>query len=255
MCLVSALNVGLLAWSWRQLAGRKDGPTRALLVLASVYTFVCAFRAVLPRADVQRIVLFDTWWSSVLVGRSVATVAELAFAAQWALVVWAVGQALGSRPIRWLAGAVLPLIATAEVCSWYAVVTTNYLGNALEESLWTATFGLVGLAAALAARQLDGPARWLALACVPGCLAYVGFMATVDVPMYLTRFQADTEAGRAFLGLREGLADLNSRWVVTYDVAEWHSERAWMALYFSVAVWASIALAHLPLSRFSGRAR
>src|SRR6201996_3617589 len=58
-----------------------------LLVLGAAYVIGCAFRSILPRADVQRICLFDTWLSSVLVGRSVATVAELCFAAQWAIIL------------------------------------------------------------------------------------------------------------------------------------------------------------------------
>ncbi len=57
------------------------------LLLSAVYVLGCAFRAIVPRADVQRIGLFDSWVSSVLVGRSVATVAELCFIAQWALLL------------------------------------------------------------------------------------------------------------------------------------------------------------------------
>ena len=34
----------------------------------------------------------------------------------------------------------------AECCSWYAVITTNYLGNVFENSLWTATFLLIAIA-------------------------------------------------------------------------------------------------------------
>ena len=40
----------------------------------------------------------------------------------------------------------------------------------------------------------------------------------------------------------EGLRDASTRWVVTHDIAEWKDEMTWMALYFSVAVWASLAL-------------
>ena len=50
-----------------------------MLLLCAAYVFGCAFRSLLPRADVQRICLFDTWLSSVVVGRSVATVAEICF--------------------------------------------------------------------------------------------------------------------------------------------------------------------------------
>src|SRR5206468_9257647 len=40
----------------------------------------------------------------------------------------------------------------------------------------------------------------------------------------------------------EGLRDASTRWVVTHDLAEWRDEIAWMSLYFSAAVWASLAL-------------
>ncbi len=62
-----------------------------MLLLCAAYVFGCAFRSFLPRADVQRICLFDTWLSSVVVGRSVATVAEICFAAQWAIILYQLG--------------------------------------------------------------------------------------------------------------------------------------------------------------------
>src|ERR1700732_5136948 len=89
---VSAVNIAaLLRLRARFSASRGDKPAvtwlEPLLLLCALYVLGCAFRSVLPRADVQRIVLFDTWLSSVMVGRSVATVAELCFAAHWALVL------------------------------------------------------------------------------------------------------------------------------------------------------------------------
>src|SRR5262245_38283836 len=53
------------------------------LLLSAVFVFGCGFRSLFPRADVQRIGLIDSWLSSVLVGRLVATAAELCFMAQW----------------------------------------------------------------------------------------------------------------------------------------------------------------------------
>src|SRR5271157_5092714 len=49
---------------------------RRQLLLSAVFVLGCAFRSILPRADVQRIGLFDHWVSSVMLGRSVATIAE-----------------------------------------------------------------------------------------------------------------------------------------------------------------------------------
>jgi hypothetical protein len=85
---VSALNIALLAGLRAVYRGNPFGAANAifaaepLALLSAVYVFGCAFRSLLPRADVERICLFNTWLSSVLVGRSVATVAELCFAIQ-----------------------------------------------------------------------------------------------------------------------------------------------------------------------------
>jgi hypothetical protein len=117
-----------------------------LVFLSAAYVFGCAFRAILPRADVQRICLFDTWLSSVFLGRSVATVAEICFVTQWALVLRHLAGTAESITTRNIANAIVPLIVLAESCSWYAVITTSYLGNTLENSLWAVTFLLIAVA-------------------------------------------------------------------------------------------------------------
>jgi hypothetical protein len=76
---------------------------------------------------------------------------------------------------------------------------------------------------------------------------YVVFMATVDVPTYFGRWLTDLATGKTYFGLFAGLHDPATRWVVTHDIAPWQDEIAWMSLYFSVAVWASLMLAAFPL--------
>ena len=51
-----------------------------------------------------------------------------------------------------------------------------------------------------------------------------------------------TANGKALLGLLFGLHDVATRLTVTHDLAHWRDEMAWMALYFSAAVWSSLAL-------------
>jgi hypothetical protein len=77
-------------------------------------------------------------------------------------------------------------------------------------------------------------------------LGHVLFEALVDVPMYVTRYLEDRAAARTYHGLWDGLRDLATRWVVTGSWADWHDELAWMGLYFSVAVWGSLAMIGLP---------
>jgi hypothetical protein len=257
---VSLLNLVAWAWSARAYLRRRGSDTWHLhaarwphLVLSAVYVLVCGFRSLLPRADVQRIVLYDSWLSSVFVGRSVATVAELCFAAQWALILHELASSRRQTYGMYLARAVVPMIVVAEIFSWYAVLSTSYLGNTLEQSIWTGTVALMTYSLWMLAREAEGPLRSFLRGGIVVSVGFVVFMCAVDVRMYLTRFLADEASGRRYLALSEGLHDVSTRWVVTHAYADWQQEMAWMALYFSIAVWISIALLHAP--RFTARTR
>jgi hypothetical protein len=220
-----------------------------LALLSAVYVLGCAFRSILPRADVQRICLFNTWLSSVLIGRSIATAAELCFAVQWAIVIYELGRIAHSDTAKNISRLVVPLIALAEVFSWYAVISTNFLGNVVENSLWTVAFTLVAIALVRLAMSFRGIAQWIIATIAVGAAGYVLFMSIVDVPMYVLRWRAELADGQHSLGFFAGLRDLASRWVVSHSFAQWHNEILWMSLYFSVAVWASLLLGGFGLVR------
>jgi hypothetical protein len=255
LTVVSLLNVSLWIFSYQYLTQQKLNGTalgrleRSLIWLSAIYVFVCAFRSVLPRADVQRICLFDTWLSSVLVGRSLATFAEVSFVIQWALVLHRVGTLTQVRLTKTLSLLIVPLILLAECFSWYAVISTHYLGNTCEESLWALTYTLIGLSLFSLMGHFKGSYKYAVVISFIGCCLYVLFMTQVDVPMYWNRWHADSEAGKPLLGFTQGLSDLKSTWRVTYDIEDWKQEIPWMTLYFSFAVWTSLALCYVPLSR------
>jgi hypothetical protein len=248
LTFVSAANIAIWFLLYREfhteLATRfsSGSSTELMLLLSAAYVFGCAFRSLLPRADVQRICLFDTWLSSVVVGRSVATVSELCFAAQWTIVLMRLGAMTGSSTTLNAALVILPLILIAEAFSWYAVLTTNYLGSAIENSIWAVAFSAIGIGLMRLLPDFDGAVRVaLAFACL-GIAGYLVFLLTVDVPMYVGRWRDKAANGRRFLRPLEGLYDASTRWVVTRDFAAWKDEIAWMSLYFSAAVWSSLAL-------------
>ncbi len=251
LCSVAALNVLLWVASLRRYQHHvRQDPAfhvrRWHLLLSGIYTLVCGFRGVLPRADVQRICLFDTYLSSIAVGRSVATVAEMCLMAQFALLAHEYARSTRDPPLAVLGKIMVVSISFAEVCSWYSVLTTNYIGNAMEESNWM-SLGVLLTLCMLRLRKSVGPqmGRGLLVGLV-GAPLFVTFMITVDIRMYVTRWLADEAAGRAYLTLSQGWQDINTRWVVTGSYSEWAPEMAWMGLYFSAAVWVSIALTHAP---------
>jgi hypothetical protein len=248
LSVVSAANI--VAWLvlYRQLQGQAPVgfagaiSTQLMFLLSAAYVFGCAFRSFLPRADVQRICLFDTWLSSVVVGRSVATVAEVCFAAQWAIVLHKLGTMTGADTALHAAWTILPLIVVAQCLSWYAVLTRNYLANAVENSLWAVGFFIVGIALCRLLPEFDGLVRLVLAVAIAGIAGFLAFLVTVDVPMYLSRWRADVARGSKCLRPLEGLRDVSTRWVVTHELVEWKEEIPWMSLYFSGAVWASLAL-------------
>jgi hypothetical protein len=248
LTVVSGANIAVWFRLYRQL---QEQPTAGLgstsgielmLLLCAAYVFGCAFRSFLPRADVQRICLFDTWLSSVVVGRSVATVAETCFVVQWAIILHQLGAMTGADTTLSAAWVIVPLILIAECFSWYAVLTTNYLGNAIENSIWAVAFFVVGIGLCRLLPEFDGPVRVLIAVTIIGIAGYLAFLMTIDVPMYLARWRAKVADGSRFMRPLEGLRDVSTRWIVTHDLAEWKDEIAWMSLYFSAAVWVSLAL-------------
>jgi hypothetical protein len=253
LCAIGALNIVLwsasaLALNRRHRLMSEEGyrARRLQLLLSGVYVAGCAFRSVFPVFDVPRICLFNTWLSSVLLGRSVATIAELCFVAQWALMLHETSRASGSVVGKIGSVAVVPLIVIAESCSWYSVLSTSNLGHIAEESIW-------GLSAALFVAGLVSiwphchvARRRVILACCVAGVAYVAFMALVDVPMYWSRWIADEASGRHYLSIAQGIRDVAARRVVSYHWSDWKNEIPWMSLYFSVAVWLSISLIHTP---------
>ena len=250
----SALNILLLlvlraGYRRNVLDAGKPLALEPLFVLASTYVLVCAFRSILPRADVQRICLFDTWLSSVLVGRSVATIAELCFAMQWAVVLRELARVTRSDTARNIATTIVPLIVVAECCSWYAVVSTNFLGNVLENTLWSVVFALIGVALARLVLSFRGIAQLAIAAAAVGVAGYVVFTGIVDVPMYAARWHDQLAGEHQPLGFFAGFYGLATRWVVTWNITQWRDEIPWMSLYFSVAVWASLLLGGFPLVR------
>jgi len=250
---LAVFNLCLLVYA-RQLLRTKQSMLSAELFrlrsqqwnLAALYTVGCAFRSIVPRADVQRTVLFDSWISSVAIGRSVATVAELAFVAQWALLLREISRSTGDTTIGRLGTLIVPLIAVAEICSWYGVLTTNSLGNTIEESIWALSAAVAATGFVLARPYYEQSQRRFLHAGIAAGVAYIAYMVTIDVPAYWAKYRASEALGREYTSIRDGLYVVASDWTVSWSYASWEYEIVWMSLYFSLAVWMSLYIVNAP---------
>jgi len=247
LCTAAAINVVLWAWSARTLSPEAQASRRSILWLSAIYTLGCGFRSVFPMIDAPRLCLHDNWISRIAVGRTIATFAELSLALQWALLL---REATQSRAAALASRAIVPVIFLAEICSWGAVLVSNYLLHAVENSLWTLAAALV-LAALLSLRPgaTGATARFLEAACV-SALVYIAYMVIEDVPMYLARWRA---AGGHTVPLDEGIRTLLERCVVRREWSAWREDATWLSLYFTVGVWISVMLPHAPRLRPSAK--
>src|SRR5215471_5574577 len=240
--LVSAGNLVLWVVIAREVHGPSDSYVAQQLLLSGIFAAACAFRSILPRVDLERQCLWNSPLSSIFVGRSVATVAELCFAGQCALLISKLSSVTGSASLQAVAWSIVPLIFIAQVCCWYAVISLNHLGHAIEEMLWSALAFLMALSLGLTLGQMPAGSRILSLLGMVACAGAALLMLAVDVPMYLARWRHAKGSGVRYLSLMEGLSDALERRRVTHRWSEWRAEVPWMSLYFSVGVWLSLCL-------------
>jgi hypothetical protein len=240
--LVSAGNLALWVVIAREVDGLSDGYVAQQLVLSGIFAAACAFRSMLPRVDLERQCLWNSPLSSIFVGRSVATIAELCFAGQCALLISKLAALTGNAWLHVIAWSIVPLIVLAQLCCWYAVISLNHLGHAIEEILWSALTVLVALSLGLAWGQVPAGGRVVSGLGMGACAGAAFLMLAVDVPMYLARWRRERSRGVRYLSLMEGLRDALQRRRVARRWSEWRPEVPWMSLYFSVAVWLSLCL-------------
>src|SRR5215467_10801104 len=176
LCAVSAANILL----WTLVAGGLSREANAYqfkqLILSGLFVAACAFRSVLPRIDVERLCLWDSPFSSVFLGRSVATIAEICFALQCALLLFKLSHSTGASIIGTIGLTVLPIILVAELACWFAVVTLNHIGHAVEELLWSIMVVLVAAGTVIYSHQTgNGLPLWVAI----GLIAAAGTTALI----------------------------------------------------------------------------
>ena len=253
LCCLAFVNFCLLILLYRIHLKQKMNMSKEMIrfrnwmfFLAVLYTLGCGFRSIFPRGDLLRIVLYDSWISSVVIGRTVATIAELSFVAQWTLLLYEMGKYANNKQIISLSKLPFPLIVIAELFSWYACLTTNYFGSIIEESLWAVAAAIIVYGFIIAKAHYSSRQRsYLHMGILTGSL-YVIYMVFVDVPAYISKYSASEAAGRVYYSVYDGLIDVSTSWHFTRAIEDWQYEMVWMSLYFSLAVWISMYMVIAP---------
>jgi hypothetical protein len=242
LCAISVTNILLWTLAAWGVSRDADGYQFKQLILSGLFVAGCAFRSILPRIDLERMCLWDSPFSSVFLGRSVATIAEICFALQCALLLFRLSHSTGASIIGTIGLTVLPIIFVAELACWCAVVTLNYIGHAIEELLWSIMVILVATGLVIYYEHTGGGSPlWVAI----GLIASAGTTALimfVDIPLYIARWRTGKRAGLRYLRIRDGLKDAFVRRQVTHASEDWRSDILWMSLYFSVGVWVSLLI-------------
>ena len=210
--------------------------------LSGVYIWVAVERSITPRNTLCRLTLLDTRVGCAGIGRALATVAELCFVGQWALLVLLLADRLQVPKARPFAWACLLVIGVAECFSWASTITTNYIWGAVEESLWavSAIIFKAGTVLCYPAAAAIHNLQFKIVLGIGGALCYTIYMAVWNVPPYIARYKEAVDDGQDFLSFHEGLCCDVWRYVVNRTDGAWEHERVWQSLYFSVACWTSL---------------
>jgi len=242
ICAISVANIALWTLAAWGLLWESDAYRYKQLVLSGLFVAACAFRSFLPRVDLERMCLWDVPLSSIIVGRTVATVAELCFAWQCTLLLFKLSALTGSSAIGAIGLAVLPIIVVAELACWFAVATLNHFWHAVEELLWSIMVALVAACLVIYWRYTTGALPMLVPIGLIACAGTAVLILTVDIPLYITRWRIGKRAGLRYLRVLEGLKDAVVCRRVTQRRDDWQNEVLWMSLYFSVGVWVSLGI-------------
>lgn len=241
LCFTAVINIGIwMVAIWM----RSDMQNFSYWqpVLSGLYVSICAFRSFLPRIDLERYCLIDTPLSSVTLGRSFATIAEVCFSIQIAILIHDLGTMLGSSAIITTSYTIVPIILIAQASCWYATLTLNHIWHAAEEFAWVVMITLAGSCLFIGYTELSGVYQWIMAIGLLSCLGSAYIMLFIDIPMYFSRTKESAASGIKYLTVNQGIQDALSRRIQTSDWNVWKKEALWITPYFTFGVWLSIGM-------------
>ena len=184
--------------------------------LMAIYVVVNCMRAIFPKRDVECVCIHDHALSSIMLGRTIATIAEISF------IILLINYYKNKSHINIdrLTNLILCIIIIAEICSWMGY-------NTIEESGWMVSFLLFITITIQLLKKNPGNNHYRLQFVLYTC--FVLFLATVDIPMYYKRFKNHK---KKYLSVSEGLKNIYRCKNVTNDYQVWKDEIPWQSGYF-----------------------
>ena len=236
MCFGTYLNLLLLC---RSTPNTKDEKRQKYL--SSLFVLSTTIRSIFPRIDVERICFFDSFLSTTIVGRSLATVGEVSFSLQISLGLLALMRDLNVQsPLTYI---IPPAISIAQVLCWIGVLTTNQSFHCFEESIWAICMALlIPLLLKLLDKTKNDEMRYKLIGCTVVVILYVIYMVFIDVPMYYRRYAENEDLHIEYLSLTDGIEDAMSCKTITKSYEVWKEDSVWMIGYFTFCSLISVGL-------------
>ena len=241
LCVIAIVNIAVWLWAVAVHSDMQNF-SYAQPILSGFYVLVCAFRSFFPRIDLERYCLIDSPLSSIALGRSLATFAEICFSIQCALLIYDLGVHVDSPVMIAVAWSLVPIIVLAQVCCWKAALTLDHFWHGMEEALWVVMSALAAACFIAGLVLLDGWLRVLMAVGIVSCLGAAYIMLFVDIPMYFARSREHRGGARPFMRIGDGMRDAVGRRIQTSDWAVWKNEVVWISTYFTFGVWLSIGM-------------
>ena len=239
------------------------------LLFALIFSIVCGIRAIWPTKYVEKTCFLKTKIYTPFIIRILATVAEIAYILLFVVVFLHIIKTIHKFTTHKLDHlkpyiyAVIPLILLAEVFSWLGSVTEYQFWNISEEVMWfISSIILIALSIYILSKIKTSSEPkvksiyYLLSVTVPVATLFATFLALVDIPMYIRRFNKNNIT--EIKDIKSFFRDFENKHKINFDkrldemkkcqqvdnsLDTWKEEIPWLTGYFTIGVWSSFALA------------
>jgi hypothetical protein len=249
---VSIFNISIIT-IYIILYFNKISKSQALyFVLVSIYVIVCAIRSIWPRLDSECICVYKNNISSPFVGRSLATVAEMALIVLLVMITNTIlnlmkmylKNSVVIDTLKILNLMIIPTIFIAQVICWYGITTKDYFWVIVEGALWAYALIIFFLVYVYIYyktiwKNINNNKVRFIVPFLPFIililLSHVIFMFVNYMPLMFK----NNRLYKNHVPFWKGLAELSCN-KVSHKYKDWENDMPWLTGYFSISVWVSI---------------